>query len=372
MHRLPCCLHLAALMLSACTTPNPFAPVDASGGSASDETGDASGGSAGDPTTGAGPSTGDDPTGADTSASHSTDDGPTTNGPTGESSGNPAVPCECEALPAVGWTGPFRLETSSVAEPAPGCGDGWETLELERFEGIEAPPASCGCSCDDAVGVTCSSDAKTLHQYGAAAPICFGNTQTRALTPGGCRAISPAVSNGVWQVIDAPSTPQGGSCMASATVQIQPPTFTTRYTLCGAVPPPSGECVDGEQCLPAADAPLCIAAEGDVECPGGGYPVKHVVHDEIVDTRACSECSCSAPQGVCAGADGSGVVFNSPACGSSGPIDVEPNTCEVTTLSSVYYPESSIPIPEASCSASGSNGIGGAVGRGATTLCCNG
>src|SRR5690606_37397761 len=60
----------------------------------------------------------------------------------------------------------------------------------------------------------------------------------------------------------------------------------------------------GHVCAPKPPEPfksrLCILnASGNVPCPEGKYSDKVVFSSVVKDTRSCSECKCSDPQGVC-------------------------------------------------------------------------
>ncbi|UQA57059.1 hypothetical protein [Polyangium aurulentum] len=55
---------------------------------------------------------------------------------------------------------------------------------------------------------------------------------------------------------------------------------------------------DGSQvCLPAAaNFAACVRKAGDEACPDG-WPMRHVVYDNVEVERSCSPCSCGAPAG---------------------------------------------------------------------------
>jgi hypothetical protein len=50
-------------------------------------------------------------------------------------------------------------------------------------------------------------------------------------------------------------------------------------------------------CVPTAgDFDACVRKVGDEECPEG-WPVRHLVYDNVEVERSCSPCSCGAPAG---------------------------------------------------------------------------
>ena len=61
-----------------------------------------------------------------------------------------------------------------------------------------------------------------------------------------------------------------------------------------------GRCaMPAEICAPAPepDFAQCLARDGDRECPGPYYTVKHVFYSGLADTRDCTPCACGAPLG---------------------------------------------------------------------------
>lgn len=92
------------------------------------------------------------------------------------------------------------------------------------------------------------------------------------------------------------------SCSPDAESSVSPASFQTRVAACEPQAA-AAECADGT-CLDALDEAfdeVCIFADGHNACPAGPYSEQVVVFTELNDTRACSECSCDAPQGSCTG-----------------------------------------------------------------------
>lgn len=342
--------------------PGPGSGVSATTTADTDDTAD---------TSGAGPTT--DPTSADsTGPSDST-------GPEAEGSSGPAVvPCagNCVAPAAGDWTGPFRLETSDVSDPVPECGDGWDlAVTSELFEGIEASSAECGCSCGAAQGVTCTGTTRTLQRWDNLGGNCNAlSTSSYQLNPGGCIAFSPTLDNDRWQNSGPTPMPQGGSCLGVPSSAVEDAAFSTRYTLCGEGAPPEGECAEAGQCVNSSDRPLCLMAEGDLQCPGDGFEVKRVVYADLSDTRGCSnDCSCGAPEGTCSAAGS--LQLRTGGCGSGvQPVLLPMGSCVsvASAIASATYPAAAVPVPTTSCTPSQPTPTGEVTGTGATTLCCTG
>jgi len=317
-----------------------------------------------------GPTTG--PGSADaTGPGPSDSSGPSEEGSTG------AVACagSCVA-PAMGdWTGPFRLEISDLDDPVPDCGDGWDlALGTEFFAGIVAPPATCECSCGDAEGVSCTGATRILRRYPN--PGCMGPaTSMLALLPANCASWpAPGISNNYWQTDGDVPMPEGGSCLPAVSSSVEDAVFSTRYTLCGEGEPPEGACGEGGQCVNATQRPLCVMAEGDLECPGDGFEFKLVVSTGLTDTRGCSDCSCDDPEGTCSAAGS--LLLNTGTCNvpAVGDFGVGGNSCPGAPgpIRSARYPESAAPEPTTSCTPSQPSPTGDVTGTGTTTLCCSG
>lgn len=371
-------------VLAACT----YNPDLVSGGGS---TGDASS-TTGDGTTGAGAETrGPDGPDAESSGTAMTTEpnpadssgpGPGESTSSGDESTGPGTQVcmgTCLAPTAAEWMGPFRMATSDPTEPVPICGGGWDlAVDLELFDGIVAPPADCECSCGSAQGVTCSGTTRSLQRWDAPLGDCtFAPNSTYVLTPGQCIDMPITMVNDRWRHIGANPVPQGGSCQATESSEIQDAVFSTRYTLCGEAVPPVGECDGEEVCVTASDEPLCLMADGDQECPGEGFEVKRVAYTGLTDARGCSnDCSCGTPTGDCSAAGVLRLVFGE--CGIMGgliPIyNVPTDQCLLPNMDvvSVLYPPNSAPEPDTSCTPTQPTPTGEAIGTGTTTLCCTG
>lgn len=158
-------------------------------------------------------------------------------------------------------------------------------------EGLEEGPeyyteaaAQCGCSAsEDDGGVPCSVDL-TRGNF----PGCDINAQATVLLPDECTPLVTTLAQGLEP------TP---SCTAERDVH---DTAVTTLTPCVL---PGFGCNEGEACMPPVPAPgagenlLCLAAEGDVDCPDGWNEIRRLASDQPdVD---CS-CQCT-PDPACSG-----------------------------------------------------------------------
>jgi hypothetical protein len=250
--------------------------------------------------------------GSSSDSSAGMDDGPTTqtdpmdgdaesSGPSGgdTSGGIDDMPCDgqCVANAPNGWHGPAALVRSAGADEAPECA-GSHPLALATFvSDLVVQSAICDCNCGEAVGVTC--DAATARVYSN--DDCTGLLDSFDVGLSCENDLDPV--EGWWQLAFA--APSGGSCDALPTSEV-PAVEYTRWTLCGGEAL-AGDCDIGESCAtpPSAafEASQCVWREGDVACPTGAYTERTLVHGEISDDRACGECSCAAPTGICSGGE---------------------------------------------------------------------
>jgi hypothetical protein len=407
LEKLPACL--AVLLLSACRTIDaPAKGGDSEGdGDSSGTTGDAS------ETEGPGTSSSATSTPVTTAATDATTDATTDDGngtdetsgvdpddtgtdPTATSDGSSGpdtgsdstgavepMPCgsTCVALPGGEWQGPVALSIDDAGDPAPGCSEAWGTAVDELFSGLVAPPAQCECSCGDAEDVTCSPTL-TLNRKANNGASCAvaAVLDSYQLSPG-CNLIEhPAdpddvLSDTRWDLV-VPG-PEGGSCDPIGDSMIAPPSFTTRYTMCGESSPAAGECNGGQTCVADTEAPLCVWTEGDVECPGDGFGVKHLVFSpEVEDTRSCTACTCGEPEGTCvtSGVDLYDFDNNCMPQMFNAPVDMPAVGCVISEFHvfDASYPNSAIPTPQTSCEPGVSNATGDVDVQGPVTVCCNG
>lgn len=93
------------------------------------------------------------------------------------------------------------------------------------------------------------------------------------------------------------------TCSPTVSSDFEEPKFSETLVGCGASAGPA--CENGGTCLPTPSAPFessfCLAATGDLECPGA-YPNKRLVFNGLNDDRSCGACQCM-PYCVLHGAD---------------------------------------------------------------------
>ncbi|MEM6992833.1 MAG: hypothetical protein AAF721_20125 [Myxococcota bacterium] len=214
---------------------------------------------------------------------------------TGTGADDGDAPCveSCVELPA-GWDGPVRVHSGVVA----GVCDGSFPDEADLLHrDLSADAASCICSCSPPSNVHCEqAEMRASSSFSCANPT--GSTGPDGLClpfpPGGVDAGDTLVfeEDGVW----------GGACLASAAHHVPEATWGTEVRLCGggelagACPGVSQTCV----ATPNAGA-LCVYRGGEFDCSDAGEfsVASGVAFSGFEDTRACSACTCSAPQGQC-------------------------------------------------------------------------
>jgi len=210
----------------------------------------------------------------------------------------------CVASAPAGWEGPLELYLGPGA--APPCTQNFAGPSYDGHNGLNAAPASCGCSCQSAQGVQCSAvtisfaDGATCS---AASLACASTT----LSPSTCTPIDERMNCPLAVTVDmsaASSNPSGGSCLPFPSNSIPVATWSTNGRACVSAVAPGGQsdCPGGSVCAPQSALPfqtgLCIAQSGDVACPTTGYTVKHVLFVAVDDTRGCSACGCGAVTGA--------------------------------------------------------------------------
>lgn len=205
----------------------------------------------------------------------------------------------CAPVAPSGWQGPGVL-SYGTAERA--CAGGFDAEIARGYAGVTAAAATCSaCTCTPAAGSSCPAAAITLSRDAAG---CDGScSAVQQLAPDSCTTIGSgvpacggslkvdAIDTGVWS----------GTCTPSAqTPSVPEAVFEAAATFCASAQ--GAGCEDSASCVPEApegfSAPVCIGAEGDLPCPGG-YPNRTVFFQNVVDTRSCTACGCTA--GPCSG-----------------------------------------------------------------------
>jgi len=294
-----------------------------------------------------------DATGSSSGTSTTTDPSTSSSDPSvAESSSGPAV-CEvCVPTPPEDWEGPLALGSG---ESAPHCGSPFSVIAFEAAQDIVGEPASCDCECGDAE-VNCGG---VSLRYSSACAGVLG--VENFMGPDMCHDTSP----------DGPSvtaffTPVSGTeaCPATPTVSI-PKATMTELILCGGGFD-QDTCGADELCTGAVpegfETALCIAREGDFECPES-YPNARSAFTDVADDRRCTSCECTpATDFECAS---NLELFAGPGC-TSGTGMSETDLC-------IDSPESfrfSQPTVTGSCSASDTQPTGSIAGEDPITICC--
>lgn len=283
-----------SLLLAGCFDPS--ADRDTDLGASSDGT--ATGASSGvaddnamtdaDGTTGAG-------TQADTSADTVADD--TTLPDSGDD--DPLPMCDgpnqaCIAEAPNGWAGP-TIVYRGAPDDLPQCPSAAPDVSIERNQGLSSVPAVCGCECGDPAAPKCPGAALLSHDSST----CDGATQNTALAPDTCAALPSALSHNVISGI--PPTAFGGTCDASATVELAEPTWAETVRACIGQPTPAADCDADQVCVqqPQLAPPfrVCVHRAGEQSCPLAGYTDRIETFGDFADDRDCTDCGCSAVQG---------------------------------------------------------------------------
>jgi hypothetical protein len=285
----------------------------------------------------------------------------------------PSCPTLCIPPPPAGWQGP--LELYHGAGPAPSCAGAYAGAPVfDGHAGLDAPPATCGCTCGDPAGGTCSG-AAALFYSGS----CNGAPCAKASIPnGGCTTIDPGNQCGgaatISVSIDAPF-PLGSTCQPASSQMVPPVSWSADARACApASPPPQGSCGQGQVCPPSPDqgfvAGYCAAHDGDVPCPGAPYMARMVAYTGVDDTRACTKCGCDAPVGeTCAGVARSYGSSNG-TCAVQTQQDTLPLACGTATNVKTDWSVDAAPSG-GSCGTTGGQPSGAATPTGAVTFCCS-
>jgi hypothetical protein len=321
---------LALLAVAACANVWGFHDLAGGDGGLSNEGGGSSGGSG---SSGSGSGSGSDAGATDADATD-------------------AGLCTCTPQPPAGWT---LVVLSASGAP---CTGAWSGQATTLHDGISAPTPTCGCNCGAPTGVACTVEMEQNCVVGTPTKLASG---TCVSAPGGQGDFPGGPNGGVYGASD-------GSCAPQNTSNVPPVTWTSTLTACNATAPIGvGSCGSGDTCAPAVPAgfQLCATQAGEVACPFG---TQRTEYTDANDTRACSTCTCGAPQAVQCG--GPIVTYTSSDCsGTSVPLPSQ-NYGPCTTLFGGKSFEYQQAIVSGSCSPSGGVASGAATPSETVTLCC--
>lgn len=324
-------------------------------------------------------------------------------------------------IPAIpeGWSGPVATRTVDIDDDIPPCGgDSYTDLQVsDALSGLAGADFECSCACDsDSLG--CAGEA-TLQISDYPPPIPAGLSPCtdpsyvyeETIPSSAPQAVTIPMENLRGMILDdtAPGELVGG-CQPEATEVATPAGFESRTVACGTFDARAEGCGDG-LCVPLPtapyDSPVCIWAEGDLECPAG-FADRTVYSSDYTDNRGCSACTCGSPVGECtaqriyidAWCERDGFLCLGPDCGPEGtfacPAQARYNAdalgfCETIELEEFcpLFPPSEVAeclseyslfeldeltynagLPDATCSPSGGTPVGAVEGTQPTTFCC--
>ena len=227
--------------------------------------------------------------------------------------GAPADPlCEAGQLCATtvpeGWVGPVAFWQGRVGqqETPPACPDGYgEPTDLFRV--LQVPTPECTCACT-VTGEACTKSAAVSIYWDM-------GCQNECATPTALACSTVSGCNGNQGTIRAAKpTPSGGSCQASVTPDVEPPTWKYEARLCEL----DGAAGAGAECTDASG--LCVVTPGLAypsrlcvvrvvpegqelpECPAEYPNGGDALYATFSDERGCSACTCDGPTGgACSG-----------------------------------------------------------------------
>jgi hypothetical protein len=258
----------------------------------------------------------------------------------------------------VPWTG-------ASSDEVPECGADYPTAAAAGSSDLQWDAAECACSCDAATGITCKD--ATLHIFDPNG--CNqGALATHVVQENDCLDI-PVNNASKFVTTDDFEVNSAGACEPLLNETIDPPSFGLQFAGCGGAVNEGG-CEDDDLCLPEIDNPWdevwCVYAQGDLDCPSGGYSEKAVYFAGVDDTRDCGDCTCGDPTSVC---EGKVRVHEDDACMSNLFISGKPATCSNLGLmkpSSLFWESE----PSGSCVEGGGAPTGDVTPNGPVTVCC--
>ncbi|PRQ02860.1 hypothetical protein ENSA5_20370 [Enhygromyxa salina] len=268
-----------------------------------------------------------------------------------------------------GWDGPLVIFSGPVDVTPPACQGGVPVKVAELFTELEMgqSPQTCACECGGVNSATCG--AVTLRQSKQQA--CFTTADTWMVGPDDCADLGGAQGE-AYYAVNEPDLLEL-SCDASYAQELVPAAHGVQILAC-STDGGAQQCGANGVCMPPADAPfdgrVCIAAEGDVQCPGGSYSDRYVYYTGLDDGRSCGACACDKPPNATCSGD---VRLMGQGCGIQGFLlgSVEVGGCSAS-VSNVGYADfaPASPDDQVGCIPSG-GGVDGEVEElGATTFCC--
>ncbi|MGH7434222.1 MAG: hypothetical protein ACRENE_00940 [Polyangiaceae bacterium] len=296
---------------------------------------------------------------------------------------------ECIAPIPQGWSGPFEVYRGT--NPPTSCSTNF-VASYSGSQGVDAGPATCGCSCATGTGVQCSPVTVNLFVssvLGAGGCTTLAHCTSVSLSGGQCAGGVNAPGQcssllGSTLLTISGSTADGGSCAPEPVTFLPPVGWASSTRACiSSVALAQVDCPSGSVCAPKPaqpyqDTTLCIAQVGDVPCPATDYTNRSVSYGTTKDLRRCTDCTC----GPVTGSSCTGFVDVSPAssaspctAGSSARYTV-PQTCAgggSGTVTGVTEPgdfHASISPQPGTCTPNPPVPTGAAAPAVPTTFCC--
>lgn len=289
----------------------------------------------------------------------------------GEADAGPPCPgsliCEPGAPP--GWNGPVLLVTGAGDAPPPSCPATIPMTAFVAFSGLEAPEATCGCTCNPPPNGLISCGSATITRHRTHDTTCATiETMLGTISHEQCRDISLSSTGWYLFVSRPPFSTTATGCSPMPEVAVSPPSWQASHRACTFGAPT--RCGSEQVCMPprANGERLCIWVEGASECPAA-FPVRLETAEDVDDSRGCSPCTCGSIQGRC---DGQVTITNTCDGPTSNPQVVD---IEVCTRTYSWWSSSSPHVyahftPTASCPPSEPTPTGAATPTAPRTVCC--
>jgi hypothetical protein len=196
------------------------------------------------------------------------------------------------------WNGPVAVVIAPI-DRDPDCGGDFPYHDNTAYDGLNAPPAVCGCECGPPFGLGCANAQVEYHGNDAG---CGTADQSWFVVNDVCNSAVGGQSSDYWQI--EPPDVDAGSCSPSGSATFPDVSWTSEVRTCLGRFGSEG-CEEGSLCMRVPDLPfeheLCIWNEGDPECPEGPFEDRRTYYTNFEDTRGCQSCNCSDPVGTCAG-----------------------------------------------------------------------
>lgn len=281
--------------------------------------------------------------------------------------------------PSSDWSGPVELYVGLAGDAVPECGQGYSRAQVfDGYGDMSAADAGCTpCGCSVPQGGACSPPPVALYSDPGCSTPC--GAPDASLSTTACVATS-GCSN--FQV--GASTPTPGSCAATGGTPNYDAAVTWSSVARACVPMTfaTQSCGADQFCVPAPTglfgSRVCIMRVGDQPvCPGGlPYADRMVFHTRnVVDTRACSACSCQPATGAScffpAAFPLPGFRYGDSMCNAFGVPFGVPSGCQAVTTIANGLKLATAPILDAgACAADGGQPTGSVIPSVSETFCC--